>query len=197
LQLPEIARKIQIPLFVYTLVTGYLVRKIIQWTKHDHLISTGIIMVLGDFFLEILIFAGIATINVLLIESALFPLMTLFTLGFLWNLFCHRFLLPKFLPIQYHFDIGLINFGMLNGTTATGLMLLKMYDPHYRTPAAKVYAQSAALTQPLIGGGLLTLATPYILNAVSANIAVLFFSLLFGFWFLVGIYFSRKIKSAK
>jgi ESS family glutamate:Na+ symporter len=128
------------------------------------LIDNKIIAFFSDFFMEVLVFAGIATIDLQIISDAILPLLLLFAAGFAWNLFCHFVIRPRLIDTDYSFEISILNFGMLNGTTGIGLMLLKMVDPEFKTRAAKIYAESAPFTSPFIGGGLITLSLPFLLN---------------------------------
>ncbi len=187
-------RNFSLPLFAYTLVGGYSVRMLCHFTGADALIDNSIMMLLADVFLEILIFAGIAIIDVRLLGHSLIPLLTVFAAGFLWNVFCHFYVRPKMLPVSYSFELGLINFGMLNGTAATGLMLLKMVDPRFKTPAARVFAESSAITQPFIAGGLLTLLTPYIVTGLNPWLSVALYGALFFAWLVLGVATGNRIR---
>lgn len=186
-----------LPLFAYALIGGYTVRQLLALAGFSALIDNTSILFLADFFLEILIFSGIVIIDIRLLGDGLVPLLSLFVLGFTWNLLCHFWLRPRVLPPAYSFELGLINFGMLNGTVATGLMLLKMVDPRLTTPAAKVFAESATLTQPFIAGGVLTLATPYIVTHLSPWLSVLLYGSLLLAWLLVGLSAARRSQMAK
>jgi ESS family glutamate:Na+ symporter len=183
-----------LPLFAYTLIGGYSVKQLLALSGLSRLINNSSILLLADVFLEIMIFAGIAIIDVRLLGEGLIPLLTLFALGFGWNLFCHFWLRPRILHSAYSFELGLINFGMLNGTSATGLMLLKMVDPKFQTPAAKVFAESSAITQPFIAGGILTLATPYIVSRLSPALSVLLYSGLLAVWLVLGLAVGKRIR---
>ena len=44
------------------------------------------------------------------------------------------------------------------GITATGLLLLRVVDPDYETPAADAFASKQLLHEPFMGGGLWTSA---------------------------------------
>lgn len=184
-----------LPLFAYTLIGGYSIKLLCRIFGAETLIDNGIMMVLADVFLEILIFAGIAIIDVRLLGHSLVPLLSVFALGFSWNVFCHFYLRPKILPVPYSFELGLINFGMLNGTAATGLMLLKMVDPKFKTPAARVFAESSAITQPFIAGGLLTLLTPFIVTGLSPWLSVALYGGLLTVWLVLGLATGRKIAA--
>lgn len=187
-------RDFNLPLFAYTLVGGISVKVLCRLTGQERFIDNNAITVLGDSFLEILILAGIAIIDVRLIAAGLLPLLIMLALGFGWNIFCHVKLRPHMLPMPYSNELGLINFGMFNGTSAIGLMLAKMVDPHFKTPAVRVFAESSALTQPFIAGGLLTLMTPYILMHFSPVFSVSLYAGLLLFWLAIGLAAARRIR---
>lgn len=184
-----------LPLFAYTLIGGLTVRQILVWSRSSHLIENDSILLSADVFLEVVIAAGIAIIDVTLLGSALIPLLSLFALGFAWNLFCHHVIRPRILTHSYSFELGLINFGMLNGTAATGFMLLKMVDPKFETQAARTFAEASALTQPFIAGGILTLATPFILMSTTPWVSVTLFAGLFSVWLTVGLTIGRRHRA--
>ena len=68
----------------------------------------------------------------------------------------------------YWFQLGLLNYGMSTGTTATGFVLLRVVDPQLRSGAAEVYALASPLSSPFVGGGMITLALPMIVAGSSS-----------------------------
>lgn len=190
-------KNLSLPLFAYTLVAGFSIRHALKLSGVEHWIDNHIVALLADVFLEILIFAGIAIIDVRLLGHSLVPLLSVFALGFIWNVFCHFYLRPKILPVPYSFEIGLINFGMLNGTAATGLMLLKMVDPKFKTPAARVFAESSAITQPFIAGGILTLITPFIVTGLNPWLSLALYGGLLSVWLFLGLASGRQIRKQR
>lgn len=175
-----------LPLFVYALIGGVLVKTFLKLIKQEHLIENSIINLASNVFMELLIFAGIASIDMKVISDALVPLLILFTIGFIWNVFCHYYVRPKLIKDEYSFELSLINFGMVNGTTGIGLMLMKMVDPECKTKALKVYAEAAPFTSPFIGGGVITLSLPYIVNLVNPYLVLLILIISIGILFILG-----------
>ncbi len=167
----------EFPLFVYALLFSVIIRNFLILIGKKKIIDNAIISFLSNFFMEILIFTAISTMNLQVISEALLPMLILFGMGFTWNLFCHYYIRKKLLPEDISFELSILNFGMLNGTTAIGLMLLKMIDPELKSRAIKIYAESAPLTSPVIGGGALTLSLPYLISKLGAAsvIGILFF----------------------
>jgi ESS family glutamate:Na+ symporter len=192
--LAESLKNFSLPLFAYTLVGGITVKLICRFSGQERHIDNDAIMLLGDFFLEVLIFAGIAIIDVRLLATGLIPLLILAALGFAWNLYCFLHLRKHMLPMQYGQELALMNFGMLNGTSAIGLMLAKMVDPHFKTPAVRVFAESSALTQPFIAGGLLTLLTPYLVMHSAPLVSIALFAALLVFWLVFGLATARRLR---
>lgn len=174
-----------LPLFIFTLLGSILVKMVLKLVKQQHLIQNDIINLFSNIFMEFLIFTGIATLNLKVISDALLPLMILFSFGFLWNIFSVKKLSNHLIPKEYRLELGMINFGMLGGTTVIGLMLLKMLDPNLKSKAIKVYAEAAPLSSPFIGGGILTLGLPFLIYHY--NSYIILFSLL-SFWCFLYIF---------
>lgn len=152
------------PLFVYSLIISVMIRKLLKFTGQYKYFTNSLFAFFSAFFMEFMVFSAIVTMDLQVISDALVPLGILFTVGFLWNVLCHAYFRKKLLPKEYGFELSMINFGMLNGTTAIGLMLLKILDPKLQSPAVKVYAESAPLSAPFVGGGILSLTLPYLVT---------------------------------
>ena len=54
------------------------------------------------------------------------------------------------------FERSIAEMGQSMGVTATGLMLLRVVDPDYESPAADAFAYKQILHEPFMGGGLWT-----------------------------------------
>lgn len=148
------------PLFIYTLFGGLLVRRLLTLVHLDHLIHAPALQRIVGVAMEYLVVAAIATLNVLAVAASAAPLVILIAAGLLWSAFCLFFISRWLLPRDYWFPLGLINYGMSTGTTATGFVLLRLVDPQLQTRAAEDYALAAPLSSPFVGGGMLTVALP-------------------------------------
>ncbi|TWU05775.1 sodium/glutamate symporter [Stieleria varia] len=148
------------PLFIYTLFGGLAVRKLLTVTGHADKIDNATINRLTSTAMEILVVAAIASLNLELISTLLGPFMILFVTGAIWTAVCLLLISRWILPADCWFQLGLINYGMSTGTTATGFVLLRVVDPQLKTQAATDYALAAPLSAPFIGGGMITVALP-------------------------------------
>ncbi len=151
------------PLFIYTLFGGAIVRFCVVRTAGEHWIDHERIQRLVGSSMDLLVVAAVATLNLAVVASLWVPMLGLFLGGAIWSTICLLVLSRKILPESHWFELGLINFGMSTGTTATGFVLLRVVDPDLETPAAKQYALAAPLSAPFIGGGMITVGLPLLL----------------------------------
>ena len=157
----------ELPLFVYTLLASILLKYWLHFIGMEGLIYVKTIESLNLVFAEILIFTGIATIELTVIYSHMAELLLLSLVGFAWSIFAVKKIFPFLVQQRYSRELGMLNFGMLTGTTATGIMFLKIMDPEIKGDALKIYGKAAPLSSPFIGGGILTLSLPWLLSSYS------------------------------
>lgn len=148
------------PLFIYTLFGGLAVRGLLVVSGRGGVIDHDTINRLTAASMDVLVVAAIASLNLTAVASLMVPFSILFLAGAVWAAVCLLLLSRWILPSDYWFQLGLINYGMSTGTTATGFVLLKMVDPDLESGAAEDYAMAAPLSSPFIGGGMLTVALP-------------------------------------
>lgn len=149
-----------LPLFIYTLFGGVIVRALIDSTNQKHRIDHDTIQRLTSSAMDVLVVAAVATLDLRAVATLWYPFLILFIAGTLWCCFCLLVLSRWILPRSIWFHLGIINYGMSTGTTATGFVLLRTIDPELKTGAAEDYALAAPLSAPFIGGGILTVALP-------------------------------------
>ena len=145
-----------LPLFMFTLIGGWLVRDAMRLCNIHDLIDPATIRRLVAAAMEYLIVAAIASLNVELVLQSILPLSIMLVLAFAWTTFCLVVLSHQLLPSAYWFELGIINYGMSTGVTASGLMLLRIIDKDFDSGAAEDYALAAPLSAPFVGGGVVT-----------------------------------------
>ncbi|WP_153556136.1 sodium/glutamate symporter family protein [Roseimaritima sediminicola] len=168
------------PLFIYTLFGGAIVRSVLQWSGQGRRIDPHTIARLVAAAMDVLVVAAVATLNLTAVAALWVPFTCLFLGGAVWASFCLLGLSRLILPSGLWFPLGLINYGMSTGTTATGFVLLRVVDPNLRSGAGEVYALAAPLSAPFIGGGMLTIALPLLVlpHASSAVVTLVLTSVL-------------------
>lgn len=151
------------PLFIYTLFGGLVVRKLLHFCKQDQAIDRETINRLTSTAMDILVVSAIATLNLQAVATLLLPFTVLFVAGVIWTALCLLVFSRWLLPREHWFELGLINYGMSTGTTATGFVLLRLVDPELESGAAEDYAMAAPLSSPFVGGGMMTIGIPLLL----------------------------------
>ncbi|MCA9178657.1 MAG: hypothetical protein KDB14_29550 [Planctomycetales bacterium] len=157
-----------LPLFIYTLFGGLAVRHIARLLGLARWLDAVAIQRLTGVMMEFLVVAAIATLRLEAVVRFAAPLAVLFSVALIWCAFCLFFVARWLLPAPYWFQLGLLNYGMSTGTTATGFVLLRVVDPQLRSGAAEVYALASPLSSPFVGGGMITLALPMIVAGSSS-----------------------------
>ena len=151
------------PLFIYTLLGGWFLRFGLTRMGVDALIEAKTVGRLTSIAMEILVVAAIAALNLQVVSVFFGPLCILLVAGAIWTAFCLLWLSPRILARSHWFELGLINYGMSTGTTATGFVLLAVVDPKASSGAAEDYALAVPLSSPFVGGGILTIGLPILL----------------------------------
>lgn len=184
------------PLFIFTLLAGLLVRQMMYLLKIGDLIDPESIHRITGIAIEFLIVAAITSLNLQAVLSFFVPVTVLLVLAFMWTGFCLFFVGRRLLPKAYWFELGILNYGMSTGTTATGLMLLRIIDKYLESGAAEDYALAAPLSAPFIGGGIITFSLPFLVDKI--GIAPVAFGLLFiiCLLYLLGIKLAAKDSSS-
>ena len=150
------------PLFPLCLFGGLIVQILAnRFDKHQH-IDIGLTRRIQNSALDFLVVAAIATIRLELVLAGLVPLLILVVAGIAWNVFCVLVLARRVFRDAW-FERSIAEMGQSMGVTATGLLLLRVVDPDYETPAAEAFACKQLLHEPIMGGGLWTaMAIPLI-----------------------------------
>ena len=151
------------PLFIYTLFGGMIVRRAITAVGKQHLVDPDAIGRLTSTAMDLLVVAAIATLNLNVVQQNAGPIVILVLVAAIWTAICLTVLSRLILPKDHWFELGLINYGMSTGTTATGFVLLRMIDPELDSGAAEDYALAAPMSSPFIGGGMVTIGLPMLI----------------------------------
>lgn len=140
--------------------------------------------------LDFLVVSAIASIQLDVFFAYFLPFSILMIVGLSWVIFATWFIAPRMLPDAW-FERSITEYGMQTGVTALGLLLLRVADPHFKTPAAKSFGFKQILYEPMLGGGFITAAAPILISTYGilpsftvglASILLAFFVALFSGW---------------
>jgi ESS family glutamate:Na+ symporter len=184
------------PLFPLCMLGGLIVQIFEERFDKHRLIDVGLIRRIQNASLDFLVVAAIATISLKIVATGLLPLLVLVAAGIAWNVFCVLLLARRVLPDTW-FPRAIAEMGQSMGVTATGLLLLRVVDPDYETPAADAFACKQLVHEPFMGGGLWTgLAIPLI-AVMGAPSVLLISTVALGAWFFVIFYFRPGFSASR
>jgi len=155
------------PLFPLCMIGGLMIQVFMNRFDKDKHIDDGLMRRIQNCTLDFLVVAAIATIRLEVVAQGWIPLLLLVLAGIAWNIFCVLFLARKIFKTVW-FERAIAEMGQSMGVTATGLLLLRVVDPDYKTPAAEAFACKQLLHEPFMGGGLWTGAAIPLIVAVGA-----------------------------
>lgn len=183
------------PLFIYTLLGGWVVARALNGLQRSQWLDGHAGATISGWAMDLLVVAALATLNLQAVAAYLVPITVLFLGGAVWSAVCLLFLSPRILAKSHWFELGLINYGMSTGTTATGFVLLRLVDPQLKTDAAKQYALAAPFSAPMVGGGLITIGMPLIvLQRVPIGISAVVLCVTVGVLILVAVRLEPEKK---
>ncbi len=143
------------PLFPLCMIGGLVVQILEQRFDRHQLIDHGLTRRIQNAALDFLVVAAVATIRIDAIVHGLVPFLIIMFAAIAWNVFCVLILARRLLPDAW-FERSIAELGQSMGVTATGLMLLRVVDPDYESPAADAFAYKQLMHEPFMGGGLWT-----------------------------------------
>lgn len=127
--------------FLFGVISGTVINSVINaLTKKGVIkkvyVNEFLMKRLSAFFFDLMIVAGVAAIQVEVIDGYWFILLLLGIVGAVITYFYNRFVARKLFP-DYEDEQFLVMYGMLTGTASTGMILLKEKDKELVTPAAE------------------------------------------------------------
>lgn len=143
------------PLFPLCMIGGLIVQLFLSRIVKINLIDHQLSQRLSGTALDFLVVAAISTIRLSVIMKDFLPFIILIAVAIGWNVFCVLFLAKRLLPDAW-FERAIVEMGQSMGTTATGLMLLRVVDPEAKTSAYSAFGYKQLLHEPFMGGGLWT-----------------------------------------
>lgn len=126
--------------FIIGAGVAILTRSVLEWGRRKKYIvrqyqNNYLLNRISGFFFDIMIVAGIASINPEDLTGLWLPFFILAIVGGVVTWFWLAYVCKKIYP-DYYYE-GLISmYGMMTGTIGSGILLLREIDPQYNTPAA-------------------------------------------------------------
>jgi glutamate:Na+ symporter, ESS family len=182
------------PLFPLAMIGGMIVQQL-----HDRLLprlslQRSLFMQLQGLALDYLIVAALASLSLRALMASWQPLVILLLAGIAWIVGMFLILGPRMLP-DYWFERGIGDLGQSLGMTATGLLLMKIVDSEYRSPAYEAFGYKQLLFEPFVGGGVVTaMAVPLVFRFGPWPLLIVS-GIVTASWIAVGVLYFGRAKN--
>lgn len=163
--------------FIFSSITAIIMRKFVEAIKMEHLLDNETLSRISGFSVDFMVAGSIAAISLVFVGAYWFPIVLMSALSGLMIIimvpwFCSRIFR------DYRFERMLMIYGVSTGTLSTGLALLRVIDPEFKTRVASDYMLSSGLT--------FLLAIPFIL-AINLPAQAAVRGTMLPYWIMMGI----------
>jgi ESS family glutamate:Na+ symporter len=111
--------------------------------------------------------------------------------GLVWNLAVVLLFGRLILPAPW-FERAILEFGQATGVAASGLLLLRMADPHDQADVLPAFSIKQLLLQPLLAGGVLTAIAPLLVMRLGLPLWSGLCLILVLVWIGLGLLLARR-----
>lgn len=131
-ELKKLMPSVSFPIYGLSLICSIILQGFLKIVKLDEYVDRRIITHVGSTSTDFLVAFGMASINISVVIKYLLPILLLCFLGFFMVLFYLWIISPRFFR-NYWFERGIYIFGLSTGVMATGVLLLRITDPEFKT----------------------------------------------------------------
>lgn len=175
-----------IPLFPLAMIGSIFVQLLVDRLGLKQLLDRSLIERISGTALDVTIVAALATLSLSVIGDNWAPFLLLALAGTAWNLFGFFVLAPRMFP-EYWFERGIADFGQGMGVTVTGLLLLRLADPHNRSGTLETFGYKQLLFEPIVGGGIFTAAAMPLIYQFGPLAVLILTGAITTFWLVLGL----------
>ena len=130
--------------FVIGLLIAVLVRKILDLTKTSYVIDTGLMNRISGVAVDFLVTGSIVAISLVVVVQYWLPITIISILAGLATYYIIRYASRRAFD-DYKFERQVGIFGEMTGTINSGLVLIRITDPDFKTPAAEDLAYGGGI----------------------------------------------------
>ncbi len=123
---------VSFPVYGLALLCSIFLQGILKIIKLDDYVDKKIITHIGSSSTDYLVAFGVASINISVVIKYLTPIIVFSAIGFLFVIAWFWIISPRFFR-NYWFERGMYIFGLSTGVMATGVILLRVTDPEFKS----------------------------------------------------------------
>jgi len=163
--------------FIFSAIIAIVIRKLIDRFKINHVFDNETLTRISGFSVDYMVAGALAAISLVFIGKYWLPLLIMSTLCGIMVFITVPWMSSRMFR-DYRFERMLMLYGVSTGTLSTGLALLRVMDPEFKTKVSSDYMLSAGLT--------FLLAIPFILSINLPAKAFMTGSMSY-YWLMIGI----------
>jgi ESS family glutamate:Na+ symporter len=130
--------------FIFAALTAMGVRRLIAALKLQHTLDDGTLTRVAGLSVDLMVTASLAAISLVVVARYWLPILVMSTIAGVLAFWLIPVIGRRIYP-DHQFGRSLIVYGAATGTLATGLALLRVVDPEFRTPVAADYMPASAM----------------------------------------------------
>ena len=123
---------VSFPVYGIALICSVVLQGILKLLKLDGYVDKKIITHIGSSATDYLVAFGVASINISIVLKYLVPIVVMAAVGFLFVFTWFWVISPRFFR-NYWFERGIYILGLSTGVMATGVILLRITDPEFKS----------------------------------------------------------------
>ncbi len=141
--------------FIFAALISLIVKRIASATRWSFIIDNGSLTRISGTAIDMMVAGAIGAISLVVVAAYWLPVLIVASCGALVTFFTVPWICSRIFT-DHAFHRSLIIYGVSTGTLPTGLALLRVVDPEFKTPVAADYMFSTAIT--------FALAIPFVLS---------------------------------
>lgn len=160
------------PIYGLALIMSLLLQLVLRLLKLNQYVDKRVVTRVGSTATDYLVGFGVASINISIVVKYWVPIVILSVLGILYVV-VWQFTVSKRFFRNYWFERGIYIFGMATGVMATGVILLRITDPEFKTGVLEDFG-FAWIFLSFIDMLIVSLAPMFIGNGMGVLIGIIF-----------------------
>lgn len=130
--LKSLLPSVSFPVYGLALICSIILQNCLKLVRLDEYVDKKIITHIGSSATDYLVAFGVASINISVVVKYLVPIVVLAIIGFAFVITWFWVVSPRFFK-NYWFERGIYIFGLSTGVMATGVILLRVTDPEFKS----------------------------------------------------------------
>jgi ESS family glutamate:Na+ symporter len=163
--------------FIFSAITAIVVRRLVDLFKVGHTLDDETLTRVSGFSVDFMVSGALAAISLIFVGRYWFPILVMSSVCGLMVTFTVPWVSSRLFR-DYKFERMLMLYGVSTGTLSTGLALLRVMDPEFKTKVSSDYMLSAGLT--------FLLAIPFVLSINLPAMAFTKGSMNY-YWMMIGV----------